>query len=84
MLEMWKVRKLCLHPLGWCIGMSKPGVGRIHLHSRLWRPGKITSFWYVQPDGTRAYEVPKEIFKEVSGASSPLEAMAILRAAGVQ
>jgi hypothetical protein len=72
-------RSLCFRPLCWCIAMSKDGLGTIHLHSKLWRPGTISSAWYVQPDAHQAHHVPMDRFRELSQATTPLHAMAILR-----
>lgn len=72
-------RRLRLWPPSWCTLVHKPGMGYLHLHCHLLRPGTIRTVHYEQPEQTKAYEVPFEKLEEVLAAQTPLEVMAILR-----
>lgn len=62
-----------------CTVVAKPGVGEVHVHTRVWRPNTTLEMVYITPAGV-AYLVPGRLAEAVLAAGSMLAVMAVLRA----
>lgn len=61
-----------------CVIADKPGVGRIHMHTRRWSPNTLLEMTYEAPGGGY-WTIPDDRRDAFTRATSSIEAMAILR-----
>lgn len=59
--------------------MNKPEVGTIASHARPWPPHHVVAMSYIPPDYSAAWDVPEDRWDDILTATSPLEAMAMIR-----
>lgn len=61
--------------------LSRPGIGRLVVSARRWRPNDVTVIRFIPESTGAVHEVPEAAWQQVVSAGSFEEVMAAIRAA---